>query len=70
LSTKQTPSKYEKMNQLLRQVHVERFGDPEKRENEWEEKDVEMEESEDYYKTYNSILRQAFLQRHTVFEHE
>ena len=58
------------MNQLLRQVHVERFGDPEKRENEWEEKDVEMEESEDYYKTHNSILRQAFLQRHTVFEHE
>ncbi|EIE77175.1 hypothetical protein RO3G_01879 [Rhizopus delemar RA 99-880] len=62
ISTKTPVSEYEKVNQVLHSIHVERFGDPEERESWWED-DVEMEEVNDYYQTNNFILRQAFLER-------
>ncbi|KAI9482800.1 MAG: hypothetical protein EXX96DRAFT_555657 [Benjaminiella poitrasii] len=62
---------YRQMNTLLHSVHVERFGDPEGRENEWDmSHDMEIDKLEttttpqnEQYQSANSILKQAFLQR-------
>lgn len=52
---------YEQINGLLHSVHIERFGNPETR---CQEQDVDMTEVDNEYSDMNSVLRQAFLQRH------
>ncbi|KAI9269376.1 hypothetical protein BY458DRAFT_475387 [Sporodiniella umbellata] len=64
ISTKTPPSEYSNVNQLLHAIHVKRFGDPEARESWWEERDVEMEDVNEIYTLPNTILKQAFLERH------
>ncbi|KAL0088889.1 hypothetical protein J3Q64DRAFT_1732125 [Phycomyces blakesleeanus] len=52
------------MNELLHTTHVLRHGD-ETRERCWVDKmDDEMSDVESSYEDINSVLRQAFLQRH------
>lgn len=54
---------YENINGILHSVHIERFGNPETR---WQEQDEDMTDVVDNneYNSMNSVLRQAFLQRH------
>lgn len=63
------------MNDMLYSIHVERFGDPEERESWWENEqidsmDIDSEEiqpndaANEYYAASNSMLRQAFMERH------
>ncbi|KAI8638566.1 hypothetical protein BD408DRAFT_485392 [Parasitella parasitica] len=56
---------YSRVNGMLHNLHVLRFGDPEARESWWEDQDqdMDMEEISDEYSAANSILRQAFLKR-------
>ncbi|KAI7898283.1 uncharacterized protein BX663DRAFT_490140 [Cokeromyces recurvatus] len=60
---------YRYMNGLLHSIHIERFGDPERRESWWEAPNNnmeidKMESDNEEYQPVNSILKQAFLQRH------
>jgi hypothetical protein len=69
-----TMTDYENINGILYNAHVERHGDPERRESWWQEQqDVDMDENinnnnnnnnTSEYNAMNSVLRQAFLQRH------
>jgi hypothetical protein len=59
---------YENINGILHSVHIERFGNPETR---WQEQDEDMTDEDmtdvvdnNEYNSMNSVLRQAFLQRH------
>jgi hypothetical protein len=57
---------------MLHSLHCVRFGDPETRENEWiSQGDQEMEDAssemmENEYQAVNSLLKQAFLERHSL----
>ncbi|KAG2214341.1 hypothetical protein INT47_000897 [Mucor saturninus] len=53
---------YEGINGLLHSVHIERFGDPDTRLQDEEMTDTLVDNQE--YNNMNSVLRQAFLQRH------
>ncbi|CEP19512.1 hypothetical protein [Parasitella parasitica] len=59
------PPDYSRVNGMLYNLHVQRYGDPEARESWWEDQDqdMDMEETNNEYSAANSILRQAFLQR-------
>lgn len=54
---------YEQINGLLHSVHIERFGDPDTRLQDEEMTDTLPVDNQEY-NDMNSVLRQAFLQRH------
>ncbi|KAI8886940.1 hypothetical protein K501DRAFT_330893 [Backusella circina FSU 941] len=63
-----TPANYNEINNMLHTLHCVRYGDPEARE--WDNQtDHEMEEAssgENEYQAVNSLLKQAFLERHSL----
>ncbi|KAI7884439.1 hypothetical protein K492DRAFT_204768 [Lichtheimia hyalospora FSU 10163] len=68
ISTK-TNVEYNHINQLLRTVHVNRYGDPELNEAWWQHPtDIDMDymdmDPTNTYQDINATLRHAFLQRH------
>lgn len=63
------------MNDMLYSIHVERYGDPEERESWWKNNEVDSmdidseqcqinDATNQYYTASNSMLKQAFLERH------
>lgn len=59
--TEYDSSAYEGINQVLYAAHVQRYGDPERRERWWEDNEPAPNT---HYDHANAILRDAFLRRH------